>query len=45
MGRMPLHGDKLKLLTTNLQCNILVGEAVTRCVMEKDLLVKGEPLH
>lgn len=45
MGRIPLQGDKLELLTTNLQYSILVGEAVARCLMEKDLLVEGDPPH
>lgn len=44
MGRMPLKGDKLELLTTDLNCRVMVGESVSRYLLEKELLIGETPL-
>ena len=45
MGRTPLKGDKLELLTTNLNYKVMVGERVFRCSLEKELLIGETPLR
>ena len=45
MGRMPLKGDKLELLTTNLNYRVMVGERVSRYPLEKELLIGEAPLR
>lgn len=45
MGRMPLQKDKLELLTTDFHHRILVGERVSRYLMENELLIMEAPLR
>jgi hypothetical protein len=45
MGRMPLKGEKLELLTTNLNYKVMVGESVFRYPLEKELLIGEAPLR
>ena len=45
MGRMPLKGNKLELLTTNLNYKVLVGERVSRYPLEMELLIDESPLR
>lgn len=45
MGRMPLESDKLELLTSDLNCKVMVGEKVSRYLLEKELSVEGAPLR
>ncbi len=45
MGRMPLKGDKLELLTTNLNFKVMVGEKVSSYPLERELLIGEVPLR
>ncbi len=45
MGRTPLQKDKLELITTDFHHRLLVGEKMTRCLVENELLLQETPLR